>query len=371
MIRILIVIASIYLILIISFLAKYNFNSSALILFSEDYVSYFNLDQRATDFVVHKGNQGFDGSFYYLISLRLLGADVKVSAYRYQRILYPLVSSILAFGKKEYLPQVLIMTNIFLIVLVSFLFLKLCNKYESNLNLGYIFAFNIGFVICTLRDLSEPLMILFILASVYSYLKDNKLAFCTFLILALLTKENTLSIIIVPALFYFGFKRKFQYFIISLIPVGCFIFWQVFIYQFFNDSGVDKSFHQAIGFFSPNKYTILTSPNSFKDYLYNFSALPVIFFVIVQALLIVKKKDRNLTLFSTILIFQLMHMLLFINYRIDDIGRYALGLFLFSLLFYMERGENYPNILKGIICITTLIYLFTKMFIFQPDFYIL
>jgi hypothetical protein len=57
---------------------------------------------------------GYDGQFAYSIGCDLMNATphLDVPAYRFQRILYPLMAWLLAFGQAEWVPLTLVLVNI-------------------------------------------------------------------------------------------------------------------------------------------------------------------------------------------------------------------------------------------------------------------
>ena len=58
--------------------------------------------------------QGYDGQFAYFIARDLMNAarDLDVPAYRFQRILYPLLAWLLALRRAEWVPLTLVLVNI-------------------------------------------------------------------------------------------------------------------------------------------------------------------------------------------------------------------------------------------------------------------
>ena len=60
------------------------------------------------------GSEGYDGQFVYQIAANPAGAApfIDVPAYRYQRVLYPLLARFLAFGQPAIVPWALIVINV-------------------------------------------------------------------------------------------------------------------------------------------------------------------------------------------------------------------------------------------------------------------
>ena len=114
--------------------SRYDWNFSALLLTGEgqfpDEVKIKTLDLGATHFfledyfhqgaVIHKGQQGYDGSYYYVIARDPLQLDRTFAPgfklhnqHRYQRFLFPLAAWALAVGRPAAIPLAMFAINVF------------------------------------------------------------------------------------------------------------------------------------------------------------------------------------------------------------------------------------------------------------------
>src|SRR3984893_1910126 len=98
-------------------------------------------------FVLHDpdAKAGYDGQFYYQIARDPLHAApfLDKPAYRYQRIVYPLLVAILSVGQAKLIPYMLLLVNFVSIVLGTEVFARLLIK--KNLSPWYSLAFGLYF----------------------------------------------------------------------------------------------------------------------------------------------------------------------------------------------------------------------------------
>ncbi len=138
---------------------------------------------------------GYDGQFYYYIALDPINAHYYMDypAYRYMRILYPLLAKLLALDNKNIISYSLLVINIFSIALgVFFIGLWLSKQnYSPWYALGY--GFYPGLYISLQRDTAEPLAYAFIALGIYClyYSRFKVLLSGVFFAAAILTRETT------------------------------------------------------------------------------------------------------------------------------------------------------------------------------------
>jgi hypothetical protein len=141
---------------------------------------------------------GYDGQFSYFIALDPSGA-LKLDAYRYTRIGYPLAARALALGRPQWVRGSLIIVNALAIVAATFFLAMIF----VNLGLSAWWALLIAsypglFLVAFTRDTTEPLAYAFALAAVWVYLRAQVVtvrvaaAAGTLFALAALTRETTL-----------------------------------------------------------------------------------------------------------------------------------------------------------------------------------
>jgi len=177
------------------------------------------------------GTWGYDGQFAYQIARDPLGAFrfLDVPAYRYQRILYPLVAWVLAMGQGALVPWALIAVN-WLALMVGTRFTEdiLTGRGASRwYALGYgLFG---GLMMAVRLDLTEPLAYALAQAAVLTYERGRRRGAVGLLALAALAKETTL-LVAAGFLLSFALSRRWRDLIEWAVLVGApFTAWQVIL----------------------------------------------------------------------------------------------------------------------------------------------
>ncbi len=151
--------------------------------------------------IVLMGNSGnpmsfvtYDGHFAYQIALRGSQAApfLDVPAYRYQRILYPLLSRIMSFGQAGLVPWVLIGVNIAAITIGTWVVEKLLVRFGVSRWYALIFGLYGGNFVGLRTNLTEPLAYTLVALAILAWEKERRWWAVTAFSLATLTKEVTL-----------------------------------------------------------------------------------------------------------------------------------------------------------------------------------
>ncbi|MFQ5646728.1 MAG: AZOBR_p60025 family cell surface glycopolymer formation protein [bacterium] len=363
-----------YLIYVLLFLARFNFNPSAAIELSEDYIDLYQ-GPLPSGLVVQLNSDGYDGQYYYLTAIDVLHDRTLTTSYRYKRIFYPLLAHIFSLGNPALVPWFLLLINYVSILWGTYILLLLLKKYKAELNLAYLFAFNVGFLICMVRDLCEPLLLLFILLSLYCWEKERYKASSLLLALAVLTKEAALAVIF-PLFLYFLIKRNFRNMVIYSLPVAVYLIWQFIIFIKLGKFPLTQtvgwvSFPLAgiIDYLSWVRY-----PQSLQELYFYYSVVPVLLFSGLQLRVLFKSKPVNWSPYFILLFCQLFFILglslKFYSALIDSLGRQAIPLFLFSILSCAERKERYNSLLALLMFLMSLGYFFQKIIIFRVEYFV-
>lgn len=167
------------------------------------------------------GTWGYDGQFAYQIARDPLGASrfLDVPAYRYQRILYPLVAWALALGQRALVPWTLIVVN--------WLALMAGTRFTEGILTGrgvnrwYALSYGLfgGLMMAVRLDLTEPLAYALAQAAVLSYERGRARSAAAWLALAALTKETTL-LVAAGFLLSFALSRRWRDLVEWAIIVG-------------------------------------------------------------------------------------------------------------------------------------------------------
>lgn len=142
---------------------------------------------------------GEDGTFCYRIALNPgTTQGIDVPAYRYTRILYPMVARLLAFGQPAIIPSMLVLVNYFAMVGGTLALASWLRRRGLSPWYALLYGCYPGLVLATAHDLNEPLAYGLVALAVYLYdygsqssLKRTIWSAGTFA-LASLTRETTL-----------------------------------------------------------------------------------------------------------------------------------------------------------------------------------
>ena len=140
------------------------------------------------------GTEGYDGQFVYYIARDPLNGwqQCDVPAYRYQRILYPLVGRLLAFGQESLLPYSLALINIAALALGTWLTERILLQYRMSRWYALTYGLYAGQLMAAGSLLTEPLAYALCLAGVLAAQRDRWRPAVLSFALGVLTKETIL-----------------------------------------------------------------------------------------------------------------------------------------------------------------------------------
>ncbi len=178
------------------------------------------------------GTAGYDGQFVYYIARDLqpesVSTHLDVPAYRYQRILMPLLARMLSFGNLEALPWALAAIGIMAQTLGTWGVASLLKRWGITPWYSLIYGLWAGFVLAVRLDLPEPLAYGLIVAALIA-VHDEKHGLAWALYgLALFAKEVTLLFVAAQGLVYLWrrqWRSAFGLGLMTLLPYGFFQFW--------------------------------------------------------------------------------------------------------------------------------------------------
>jgi len=392
------IIALVYILLLGIYLAKFDFNPSATIQFSQNSLKIFK--GQVPENIIRFSHSGFDGQYYYMMALEPELDSLRVSPHFFQRFLYPRLARMISLGITNLIPFILILINFIAIIIGSYFLMKILKHYDSNINLVFIYAFTVGLLISILKDLPECLMMTFAIISFYYAIKEKHKTAAIFLALSLLTRETAI-IFWASIIVYYLIKRQWKTAIIYSLSIIPFLIWEAILTIHFGPIPFRAAFW-SISWMKPLSgllQYLSTKPVQIGELIQNvtplenqtvyqmknyalaesrllnkqFSSLVVILFALIQLFIMIKiyLKDRKLTLFNISLLFQIIFILsltnvLYGSHGIDAIGRYSLGMVLLSVLYFGEKKINYSRFLLVISTALTIIYTLIMLFI-KPD----
>ena len=196
-----------------------------------------------------RGSEGYDGQFAYQIALRPLHAApyLDVPAYRYQRLLYPMLARLLALGQPEAIPWTLILANVAAIALGTWATERLLLHF--GVSRWYALSYGLyGSQLLALRtDLNEPWAQALVQCAMLAWAKDRRpAAICAFS-LAALTKETTL--IFLAAYILYSLKKRMWRSSIGLCAAALpFVMYQALLWARFGNTAIGSGGANATPF---------------------------------------------------------------------------------------------------------------------------
>lgn len=284
------------------------------------------------------GTIGYDGQFVYYIASDPFGAVSKIDdpAYRYQRILYPILAWILSLGgNQNMLPWVMLLINLLaasgsFILLSEYLSIKGLHAWRA-----VAFLFSAGMMISLRADLNEPLAILLALAGlVLIYHKKWVFAGLAFA-LGILAKEIVV-VFVIGTVVWLLFEKKTRtallLTVLSLLPA---VLWGLFLTSWLGQSplSADQAAMEILPFYG----LLFIGVSPAKIMIILWVALPAILFGLVGSLDFLKRQ-HSLELFIVLMNVGLLAFMPRMTwYNFAGALRAVLGLCAISLVYTTVR----------------------------------
>src|SRR6266852_278823 len=193
-------------------------------------------------FVLHDPHAlaGYEGQFYYQIARDPLHAApfLDKPAYRYQRIVYPLLVAALSFGQARLIPYMLLLVNIVSIVLGTELIARLL--INKKLSPWYSLAFGLYFgqAASFLFDLTEPLTYFLVCLGLILLFQKRPTFAAIMWGLAVLSRETAMLFPLGYIAMYL-YQRRWQdasrFFLLSIVPT---VAWYFIVGLHFHTNGL-------------------------------------------------------------------------------------------------------------------------------------
>jgi hypothetical protein len=199
-----------------------------------------------------QGSEGYDGQFVVYIAQNprpnVVARRLDVPAYRYQRILLPLLARLLAFGKSGMIPWALAILGVLTHSLGTWAVAILLRRWQINPWYALIYGLWIGFVLAVRLDLPEPLAYGLVSASLLAYdARRHSLAWLL-ISLALFAKEVVLPFAIAFGLLYI-WRREWRYLLGLGLVVGLpYAIFQSWLWYIFGQPGLGSGGAHATAF---------------------------------------------------------------------------------------------------------------------------
>jgi len=143
------------------------------------------------------GTEGYDGQFAYYIARDPLDGCSRcdVPAYRYQRIVYPMLARALALGQGQLLPYTLPLLNLVALAAGTWLTEEILARYKVSRWYALTYGLYAGQLMAARLDLNEPLAYGLVQAALLLAERDRWKSGVVCFALAALTKETTLAFV--------------------------------------------------------------------------------------------------------------------------------------------------------------------------------
>jgi len=205
-------------------------------------------------------NEGYDGQFSYFIALDPRPAVVRehldVPAYRYQRILYPLLARLLVLGQPKLIPWSLVAVNFVAHLVGTYLVEQWLIMYSVSRWYALTYGLWTGLLMAVRLDLNEPVCYALIAGALLAHQRNRHWLSAICLGLALLAKETALlywiALVMSLVLIKKSSSSSFHPSSFILHPLSLallpFIAFQLFLYRTFGSSGLTSGGYLATPF---------------------------------------------------------------------------------------------------------------------------
>ncbi len=186
------------------------------------------------------GTEGYDGQFAYYIAVDPAGAvdQLDVPAYRYQRILYPMLARGLALGQKDLTPWTLVLVNIVALVAGTAILERLLERFQVSRWYALVYGLYAGQLMSVRLDLNEPLSYGLTVAAIWAFERERVGWSGALFALAALSKETALVFAGAYGLYLIvigEWRTAVRFGFVAAAPL---ILWQVVLWRWLGSPGI-------------------------------------------------------------------------------------------------------------------------------------
>ena len=201
---------------------------------------------------IENGTQGYDGQFVYYIALNphpnTVASKLDVPAYRYQRILMPLLARALSFGNKFLLPWLLPVLGILSLAGGTWALSQLLDDWGVSRWYALVYGFWAGFMLALIVDLPEPLAYSLVVVGFLSIERKKEQLGWFLLMLAVFAKEVTILFVVGILLSYLLERRWRSALGLLLVSILPFLLFQFWLFTIFGEFGIGSGGNMATSF---------------------------------------------------------------------------------------------------------------------------
>ncbi|MBW1712771.1 MAG: hypothetical protein JRJ59_06455 [Deltaproteobacteria bacterium] len=227
---------------------------------------------------------GYDGHLFYYIARDLGMAEGCAGAYRYQRILYPVLVWLLSLGSEGLMPLMMSLINVLSIGLGTWLMARWLAELGRSPWLALVYGLSMGHVIIVQYALAGALASTLALAGAYLAVQRQRLVWAAiFFSLALLTRE-TVVLLWAPLILWSAWQRKWpaaMWLSLALVP---YLAWEAVLWARFGQSPLFGTNAEAVTFNLEGLrwlFSHLDFSSGWAEALRQASSLPYLAFVLI------------------------------------------------------------------------------------------
>jgi hypothetical protein len=186
-----------------------------------------------------QGSEGYDGQFAYQIALRPLSAApyLDVPAYRYQRILYPMLARLLALGRPGLVPWALIVVNVAAIGFGTWATERLLVDLGASRWYALVYGLYAAQLLALRADLNEPLAQALVMWALLAWARERRWLAVVAFGLAVMAKETAL-IFLAAYMLYTLQRRAWRWTVALGVGAIPFVAYQLLLWSWLGEFGV-------------------------------------------------------------------------------------------------------------------------------------
>ncbi len=198
------------------------------------------------------GTEGYDGQFVYYIAIHpdpaLVAPFLDVPAYRYQRILLPVLAHLLSFGNPSAVPWVLVIIEILALAAGTWIVGALLSGWGASRWYALVYGLYAGYLLAVLVDLPEPLAYGLVAGGIAALESRHNVLGWFLLGLSVFAKEVTILFVGAAIFAYLAQKRPREAFWLALIGILPYLVFQVWLWKVFGQPGIGSGGAMATQF---------------------------------------------------------------------------------------------------------------------------
>jgi hypothetical protein len=195
------------------------------------------------------GSEGYDGQFAYYIARDPLNGwqHCDVPAYRYQRMLYPMLARLLALGQEAWIPYALPLINLAALGVGTWLTEKILRRYRMSRWYALTYGLYAGQLMSVRLNLNEPLSYTLVQAGILAAERDRWRWGVLLFALAALAKETALVFVGGYLLFLLARRQRGRFAGLALGVGLPFLAWQGVLWAWLGRPGLGSGGAGATG----------------------------------------------------------------------------------------------------------------------------